>query len=705
MKSLLLSLLTTLSLQAADVAPAHFYVAPNGNDSASGTEAAPFATLDRARLAVREWKQSHQGPVLVYLRGGTYFFDQTVTFTLADSGTQEGPITYAAYPGETPVLSAGSPVSQLQKPTEAIKNLPAEAQDHILVADIQAPFKTLFDESGILPNAKTEMFISRKGGSKDKVLIPDSHFKNWSNPEELEVAVRPHHAWILNILEATSLDLENQAILTSTKATYASNPLHFIPKVKNCWVQNAIEELDEPGEWVVSKGKLYLWPREESTVYAPRLLELLKVEGAIDYDGPTDTPVTHLHFTGLTFKHGERYLIQPDDQGIQHDWDFIDKNNALVRFRGTAHCSIRDCHFLHSGSGAIRLDLHSIENEVSGNVIEHIGGSGIFLCGYGPGTKDVNHHNFISNNHIHHVGELYWHSPGILLSQSGENRISNNLIHHTHYTGLIISGFVHDFFRKKGRESSLTVRWQDLPYPPHTALTLEQAAPLLHTHDNLIEYNEIHHAMQKLGDGNAIYIRGAGAGNIIRRNYVHHLITPMLMQCAIRTDGGQRDTLISENIIYKCMSQGMLLKLNNRFENNIIADVLSPPRGYFLSLREGPLEATIQKNIFYASGEIDCFIHELESGNKDSTEDARGRPLASLNDAQADRNLYYSAKYPKLARRTLKEHQAMGKDLNGYAGDPLFIDPAQGNFALQPDSPALKLGFVPIDQSKIGLLK
>jgi hypothetical protein len=46
--------------------------------------------------------------------------------------------------------------------------------------------------------------------------------------------------------------------------------------------------------------------------------------------------------------------------------------------------------------------------------------------------------------------------------------------------------------------------------------------------------------MEKLGDGNGIYIRGAGAGNVIRRNYVHHLVAPMHMQAAIRTDGGQR---------------------------------------------------------------------------------------------------------------------------------------------------------------------
>ena len=63
----------------------------------------------------------------------------------------------------------------------------------------------------------------------------------------------------------------------------------------------------------------------------------------------------------------------------------------------------------------------------------------------------------------------------------------------------------------------------------------------------------------------------------------------MKMQCAIRTDGGQMDTLIAENLIYKCVSQGIMLKLNTRVENNIVADIIAPPRGYYLAVREGPL--------------------------------------------------------------------------------------------------------------------
>ena len=159
---------------------------------------------------------------------------------------------------------------------------------------------------------------------------------------------------------------------------------------------------------------------------------------------------------------------------------------------------------------------------------------------------------------------------------------------YTNYTGLIVSGIVTRFFTQPDqRESVRTIRWHEIGKLPADP-TLDDVRPYLHTRNNLIELNEIHHAMQILGDGNGIYIRGAGPGNVIRRNYIHHLVAETNAQGAIRTDGGQMDTLIAENLIYKCKSQGMTLKLNNRFENNIIADVIAP-RGTYLKIVEGPM--------------------------------------------------------------------------------------------------------------------
>jgi len=685
---------------------ADFYVSPAGNDSAQGTFADPFATLGRAKLAVRKLKQTKREHILVYLRGGRYELTETEVFGIQDSGSKKQTITYAAYPQETPVLSAGKEVLGWQKPSRNIPGLPAAAKGNVMVASVSHAFGTLFDEQGIIPRAKSETFFTDEGSNKSKVRIPAKSFKDWSKPSEMEVVVRPHHAWIVNILPVRKLNAAGRFATTTVDSTYPMTPLHFLRETPNCWVENAIEELDQPGEWVLSRSenKLYYWPRNDSKVYAPVLNEIVRVEGKVDLQGAKDLPVKNLAFRGLTFKHGRRYQISPNDAGLQHDWDFFDKDNALFRLRATQRCRVEDCHFLHSGSGAIRVDLHGIKNRLIGNHIEHLGGGGILLCGYGPGTKDVSHSNLVYNNHVHHVGQIYWHSPGIFVWQSGNNRIANNLVHHTNYTGVIISGCMTEFFKKGGRELTKTIRWSEIGGRQNAPRTLEEARPFLHTKNNLIEANEIHHAMQKLGDGNGIYIRGAGAGNMIKRNYVHHLVTPMIMQCAIRTDGGQRDTIITDNIIYKCTSQGMMLKLNNTFENNIIADVIAPPRGYYLSLREGPMTgASIQRNIFYSSGPVADFINELSPKNKAKTEDRRGREIARAADADADFNVYFSASDPKQARTLIKRQKAAGIESHSIAADPMFKDPSNGDFTLDPASPALKLGFVPIDQSTIGL--
>lgn len=87
-----------------------FYIAPNGNDEQSGTKEAPFATLERAREAVRSMKHNEglpDGGVNVYLRGGIYPMSSTFTLDEEDSGTASSPIVYRSYEDEKVDLVGG----------------------------------------------------------------------------------------------------------------------------------------------------------------------------------------------------------------------------------------------------------------------------------------------------------------------------------------------------------------------------------------------------------------------------------------------------------------------------------------------------------------------------------------------------------------------------------------------------------------------
>ena len=91
---LLIASLLAGSLAAAEEVTADFYVSPKGSDEWSGTLAepddgganGPFATLARARDAVRELKKSKSTDIVVLVREGTYRLEETVVFGLEDSG-------------------------------------------------------------------------------------------------------------------------------------------------------------------------------------------------------------------------------------------------------------------------------------------------------------------------------------------------------------------------------------------------------------------------------------------------------------------------------------------------------------------------------------------------------------------------------------------------------------------------------------------
>ena len=81
--------------------------------------------------------------------------DDTVVFSLKDSGSDRQRITYAAYPDEAPVVSAGVPIPNWEKLEDPPGNLPEAARGNVWVADVsfvrelkgrQAPAATVADQ-------------------------------------------------------------------------------------------------------------------------------------------------------------------------------------------------------------------------------------------------------------------------------------------------------------------------------------------------------------------------------------------------------------------------------------------------------------------------------------------------------------------------------------------------------------------------------
>jgi hypothetical protein len=725
---------------------ADYYVSTLGNDNWSGTLASPnmdrsdgpFASVAQARDAVRTLEKKGDRRVLV--RGGTYYLSETVIFGVEDGAPTGHTVTYEAYPGERPVFSSGIRIgSWSQMDLSKNRGIAPLVQGNIWVADVPRSlgrFYTLYDGAKRLPRARTDGFVPTKDeepwdqingwnclieGNLEPFFelgFPEGAVRNWSNLEDVEVVIIPEVVFTMNILPLESVDEKKGIARTAIPGGYPLRKLmrRRLPQPKSVWIENVLEGLDSPGEWVLNtqEGKLYLWPLGDEpgeTIFAPCLRELFRIEGDVDVQGPKDRPVRGIVLRDLTFTQGDRGVVTKHDVSIQHDWEMVDKDDSLVRLRGAEECAVEDCTFTNSGASAVRLDLHCQRNRVTGNEINHLGGAGILLIGYGPGTKDVNRQNEIAGNHIHHNGLVYFHSHGIVMWQSGGNHVAHNSIHHMPRKGICLTGVRPLFFdpeRTGVRECTNSIRWHEIENADEAKACgtrirwhrdwdvreWPEILPYLHTKDNIVEDNEIYRVAQVLGDGGCINISGAGDGNIIRRNFIHHILNPYI-HGAIRTDDFQRLTHIEENVIYKTNSCGLCLRHENYAVNNMIVSVRP---GAYIWIGERPFDRSkITGNICFHPGAEQEFF--TVSGHIKESVFAH---LGKMKSVKIEDNVFFNAAAPG-GGAVVDKLTENGYEHPGAYADPLFEDWENGNLELKPDSPVLKMGIKPIDLTKVGL--
>ena len=698
------------------------YVAPSGDDRAEGSLKDPLESLSGARDRVKELREDGiSGSFTVYLREGYYLQHETFRLGLQDGGEDSSIVTYAGYPGEEAVIGSGLPVEGWKRADTQTDYLPEAARGKVWVADLPEGvqwFATLYNGEERLPCAMSDgsVAIAPSGsgsgpGRPDPsqyMEYPDGLLRDYPNMSDVEIVIIPNIPWTMNILKLESVDEGKGICKTSLRASYALNQVSPGRAIEpNLWVQNAIDYLDEPGEWVVNttERKLYYWPlvgdRPGDNIRIPLLREVVFVGGTTDVMGPEDIPVKGIVFKDLTFMHADRDLWTLDDRGIQHDWLMEDKPDALLRFRGAEECRVENCRFTNSGGNAMRFDFHCRHMMATGNEISHLGQGGINFIGYGPGTKDVNNYNTITNNHIHHIGELYWHSHAIVLWQSGNNLVSNNFIHDVPRKAICLSGVrvsrMTRAFReipedkKSPREYWKTVRWREITGDVEI---MEVALPYLHTRDNLVEDNEIRNAIYMLGDGAAINVSGAGLGNVIRNNLLYDMHNAL--SCSvIRTDDFQDGSLYEKNIIYRCHLRGMCLKGDNDVLNNFFIDVGAADRKnrYVYSAETSgrwPFgDSRTERNIFVVNNPVNGFWKFVSDVNQ-------------LSGTSFDYNLF---KLP-VDRSTYKDFVVMdeaGFNKNSRYADPMFRDPVHFDFSFLPGSPAEELGIEPISLDNVGL--
>ncbi len=702
------------------------HVSPEGSDQHPGTESAPLQSLDAARDRVRRLLQSESAPeeIVVKLSPGIHRLRETLVLGPEDSGHGKGTVIWEGSDDGETLISSGVPLTGWTRCGEDLPDVPDAARGNVWVAQLAkgTDVNSLYGAKGSLPRAKGaaiqpvripgpesaerfgpdgpitgEMGSDRPDGvwQHDRFGFAGGAIAPAADLHEAEFLIIPAMQWTMNVLPPAEIDFTSRIVKLAKPCTYPIGIPHCAPG-GSIWLENSLSVLT-PGHWVyhAETAKLYYCPegdKPEAALMAGSLVEYIRLEGA------GGDPVKGLRLRNLTFTQSNRYRFHGlTGLGIQHDWEMHDAATCMVRLRHAEDCAVECCRFIEGRSGGLRMDLACRENRVEDCEFANLGGCGIVLCGYGLSRNYLNRNNHILRNHLHHLGRAYWHCPGIFIWQSGENHVADNHLHDLPYTGIVCSG--RTLFDRGGKgECSRTIDWDAVEaqcgkdyehnvwyYGSLPAWWMRE--PLMHARDNLIEYNRIHDVMQVMGDGNGIYISGAGGGNVVRFNVVGPCPSPTMAE-AIRCDDDQHHTLLHGNLIFQQggHATGITLKGVNRVTNNIVALSLTTPLRGYLSLETGPLNGSvIQRNLFLTATPDQRFVHEMRIHGK-------GRK-ARLRDTESDRNLYWCLGDPEAGPRFLAEAQSFGTDTDSLAVDPGFVDPHNQNFHLKDNAAARRTGF------------
>ena len=310
-----------MTLSSATAKQADLYVSTDGCDSSQGTEQSPFATLARARDAVRELKGKSEGPVTVLVRDGTYYLEEPLLLGPDDSGSSESPVTYAAYPGESVTLSGGRKLSC---------EWHASGQGSIPDYDADNPLKYgngYISAKGGLPDEIVRERMEQKGlltypsqGAKGFEFDPDTFStRKWARPQEAVIHIFSHYGWGILQWEIADID-RDQHIIWFGKGGFQINTQNLTAGGMACgisdrsryFIENVFEELDAPGEWYLDKDKriLYYLP-EDGVDMGSAEVEVPVLEQAVVFSGSQETPVRHVTVSGFRIVHTTSTFLEP----------------------------------------------------------------------------------------------------------------------------------------------------------------------------------------------------------------------------------------------------------------------------------------------------------------------------------------------------------------------------------------------------------
>ncbi|HLF91942.1 MAG TPA: right-handed parallel beta-helix repeat-containing protein [Planctomycetota bacterium] len=410
------------------------------------------------------------------------------------------------------------------------------------------------------------------------------------------------------------------------------------------WVENAPDLLDAPGEWFLDPkaGVVSYKPLEGQD---PSKVEVIaaSLPQVVRFEGAKS-----VRLKGLTFSHSDWSMGPKGYTDVQAAFDIP----GAVWGERTESVTLEDCTVAHVGGYGIEFAKGCKGVRIVGCEIVDAGAGGIKIgeTSLRKEEADKTAGNVVTDNHVHDLGHVYPAGVGIWVGHSSRNTLAHNHVHDAYYSGF-----------------SIGWSWG---YGPSGA------------QENLIEQNHVHHIGRgMLADMGGIYTLGTCTGTVIRNNVFHDVWSSTYGGWGIYFDEGSTGVLAENNIAYRCKSNGFHQHYGkeNVLRNNIFA--LNAEAQIARTRKEPHLTLTFERNIVYWKE------GKLVSGNWEGDQ------------FRWEKNLFWNPAGTKGLPEAWREK---GLDRESVIADPLFVDPEKGDFTLKPESPALKMGFRPIDVSKVG---
>jgi hypothetical protein len=548
------------------VAPRALHVSPAGSDDNPGTAERPFSSVAKARDAVRDLNHDMKDDIIVTVHGGTYPVSETIVFDYRDGGTNGHSIIYRAASGEAPIISGGRRIRGWER---------ADGGERWRAKCAIPNFRQLWVGGRRAPRASGAPPDGIALHGDDGYTVPSAGMASWRNPTDIELCYAV--VWAHTRCKVSRIVAEgDHAVITMLQPWFAmARAKEGVHVELPSSIENALELLDEPGEWYLDRaeGAVYYMPRSGEDMSAVEVIAPA-VEKLIELRGTLEQPVRNIRFEGITFAHAgwlrpseighvdvqANFILRIDEKKLfrENFWTAVHnehiKSPSNIVCRAAERVHFERCTFTKLGSGGIDIEFGSHDNVIDGCEFSDMAGTAIQI---GDVLKDDHHPddprkivkgNRITNNTIHDVCVEYRGGVGIFGGYTEATVIAHNDIHDLPYSGISLGWGWGEEDAGGGAEHYYQPFRYETPTPAK---------------DNRIEYNHIHKVMQAGEDGGAIYTLGNQPGTVIRGNHIHDNRGG---PGGIYLDEGSGYIEVTGNLIYRVQNP---LNFNNRAQNRI----------------------------------------------------------------------------------------------------------------------------------------